>query len=74
VIVSRQLVNPCAYFLLIAVRPLPLLSYFINMADSPIGRRFDFVLKDETRLEGTLASVNQETRQLTITAGAVHFV
>ena len=35
-----------------------------------IGHRFDFVLKDETRLEGTLDDVNQESRTLTITNGA----
>ena len=40
------------------------------MADSMIGKRFDFLLRDETRLEGTLEGVNQDDRQLTISNGA----
>lgn len=43
----------------------------LNMADSMLGDRFDFILKDQTRLEGTLEAVNQVTRQLTISAGAL---
>jgi hypothetical protein len=43
---------------------------FVKMADTMIGQRFDFILQDETRLEGTLQDVNQEKRSLTISDGA----